>query len=177
VALAEALLSQGRLEEAAAEAAKVDAEQPVKPAALRTELFARMADGGAVDLSAARELLPADELETFAAWAGEGTLPAAGAPLAATMLDALARLERFEAFERLAGALEAGTTPWRETRELLAGVYLRRGFLESAADEWITVVQQAGPDRLALEGLAEVARRQGLEDDAAMFQAEAAALT
>lgn len=176
VALAEALLSQGRLAEAADEADAVDADAPVKPAAVRTALFARLAAGDPVDLDAAGPLLPDAERETFAAWAGQGTLPGAGAALAATMLDALARLERFDAFERLAAALEHGTTPWRETRELLAGVYLRRGFLESAADEWIAVVQRTGGDRPALEGLAEVARRQGLEEEAAMFSAEAAAL-
>lgn len=180
VALAEALLSQGRLDDAAAEAALVDDDAPVKPAALRTELFARLAAGETPEIDAdgapARTHLDAAERGLFTAWATDGGVPAAAAPLAATMLDALARLERFDAFERLAEALDRGTTPWRETRELLAGVYLRRGFLTSAADEWIAVVQRTGADRPALEGLAEVARRQGLDDDAALLAAEARTL-
>ncbi len=175
IALAEARLSVGDLEGAAHEASLVDADHFAKPAALRTELFARLADGAEVDLSSA-DLLPASERGLFTAWAGgDAGVPAGAAPLAGTMLDALARLERFDAFETLALAVERGSTPWRETRELMAGVYLRRGFVESAADEWIRVVQETGGDRLAFAGLAEAARLQGLEDDAAVFAAEAAA--
>ena len=48
-------------------------------------------------------------------------------------------------------------SPARERRELLAAMYLRRGFLESAADEWIAAVQEDGADARALFGLAQVA--------------------
>ena len=54
-------------------------------------------------------------------------------------------------------------------------MYLRRGFLESAADEWIAVAETA-PDARAMIGLAQVAVAQGLPDDARSFAAEAVAL-
>ncbi len=93
------------------------------------------------------------------------------------MLEALARLEDFDGFERLAGVVELLDLPWREQRELLAGVYLRRGFLESAADEWIGVVERLGaPDERALLGMALLAEAQGLHDDARTLRDEAATL-
>jgi hypothetical protein len=92
------------------------------------------------------------------------------------MLDALARLESFDQFERLAGVFERVTLPWRERRETMARVYLRRGFVESAADEWFAVIEQSGPDARALAGLAEVARARGMDADAEALAAEALAL-
>ena len=53
----------------------------------------------------------------------------------------------------------------RERRELLARQYLRRGFLESAADEWIAVCEEQADVR-ALVGLAQVAFARGLASDA-----------
>ena len=181
VALAEALLSQDRLEEAAQEAAKVPAEAPCAAAAARTAAFAALAAGQQADLGQARASgLPEAELRAFEAWsaggAADNAVPASAGPVVLTMLDALARLERFDAFEALAGAFEAVALPWRERRELLAGVYLRRGFEQSAADEWLEVCEREGPDTRALLGLAEVARRRGLDDDAQLLTAEAHAL-
>jgi hypothetical protein len=92
------------------------------------------------------------------------------------MLEALARLEDFDGFERLAGVAEALDLPWRERRELLAGVYLRRGFLDSAAAEWIAAVEAEGPDARAMHGLARIADARGFAEDAAVFRAEAAEL-
>jgi hypothetical protein len=93
------------------------------------------------------------------------------------MLEALARLEAFDAFERLAGVVEKLDVPWREQRELMAGVYYRRGFLESAAREWFGVVDRlGGPDERALLGMAMLAEVQGLGEDAALLRAEAATL-
>jgi hypothetical protein len=89
------------------------------------------------------------------------------------MREALARLEDFDGFERLAGVVERLALPWRDQRELLASVYLRRGFLESAAREWIGVVERQGPDERALLGLAHLAEAQGLHDDAQLMRAEA----
>ena len=98
----------------------------------------------------------------FAAWRGRGRRPARRRPprppLVATMLDALARLEAFDAFEAPRRRRRARSAlPWRERRELLAGVYLRRGFLESAAEEWLAVVESRRARPRALLGLAEVA--------------------
>ncbi|HEU4975144.1 MAG TPA: glycosyltransferase [Baekduia sp.] len=187
VALAEALLSQGRLTDAAEMAMAVPADAPHGPAAARTACFARLSamPGGAdaqVAIDYARAAgMHAAELAAFEAWqrggAPEGSVPAAAAPVVATMLDALAHLEDFDGFERLAGVAEALDVPWRERRELLAGIYLRRGFLDSAAGEWIAAVEREGADERALLGLATVADARGLAEDAEVFRAEARALT
>jgi hypothetical protein len=55
-------------------------------------------------------------------------------------------------------------------------MYLRRGFLESAADEWIGVVQELGPDARAFTGLALVAAARQMPEDALAFAREAAVL-
>ena len=44
-------------------------------------------------------------------------------------------------------------------------MYLRRGFLDSAADEWLAVAREE-PDAAALVGLAQVAFAKGLTEDA-----------
>ena len=174
VALAEALLSQARLTEAAAVAGAVPASSPTAPAAPRTELVARMASGAREGVAeAARARLPAADAQVFAGWPGDGGVPLEGADLCATMLDALARLEAFDAFEALAVSVDRGTVPWRRARELLATTYLRRGFLESAADEWIAVLRDVPRDAAALRGLAAVATQRGFDEDAAAFLAEA----
>jgi hypothetical protein len=123
---------------------------------------------------------PAAERAAFEAWrAGgsgaiaPGSVPAEAAGLVATMLDALARLEEFDAFERLAGVAEALALPWRERRELMAMVFLRRGFLDNAAGEWIGAVEREGGDERALNGLALIADARGLPADAEVFRAEA----
>jgi glycosyltransferase involved in cell wall biosynthesis len=185
VALAEALLSQGRLDDAAAEALAVPADAPHGPAAARTAVFARLAAAAPAPLAddafayaAAAGIDPA-ELAAFAAWRGDDAsdvVPAAAAPLVATMLEALARLEDFDGFERLAAVVERLALPWREQRELLAGVYLRRGFYESAAQEWIGTVERQGPDERSMLGLAQLAELQGLHEDAQLMRDEAATL-
>jgi hypothetical protein len=103
-------------------------------------------------------------------------VPPEAAPLVAMMLEALAHLQDFDGFERLAGVAEGLDLPWRERRELMAGIYLRRGFLESAADEWIAVVEQDGPDVRALSGLSQVAALRGFDEDADLLRREAAEL-
>ncbi|MCW2992749.1 MAG: glycosyltransferase, partial [Conexibacter sp.] len=117
----------------------------------------------------------------LAAWRGgagaPARVPANAAPLVSVMLEALERLEDFDGFERLAGVVELLDLPWREQRELLARVYLRRGFLESAASEWFGVVERLGaPDERALLGMALLAEAQGLHEDAQTLRAEAATL-
>ncbi|MCZ4494170.1 MAG: glycosyltransferase, partial [Conexibacter sp.] len=154
-------------------------------AAARTAVFARLAAAAPAPLAddafayaAAAGIDPA-ELAAFAAWRGDDAsdvVPAAAAPLVATMLEALARLEDFDGFERLAAVVERLALPWREQRELLAGVYLRRGFYESAAQEWIGTVERQGPDERSMLGLAQLAELQGLHEDAQLMRDEAATL-
>jgi tetratricopeptide (TPR) repeat protein len=187
VALGEALLTQGRYADAATESALVPEGELAAGAARRTELFALLVSG---ELPAAAgafergrdELLPG-EAELFAAWLagarGESlpeTLPGHSAQMLVTSLEALLRLREVDAFGLLVPLLErVGLSP-RDRRELLAAMYMRRGYLESAADEWIAVIQELGPDAPAFTGLALVAKAREMPDDAVVFAQEARAL-
>jgi tetratricopeptide (TPR) repeat protein len=184
VALAEAALSRGDLAEAADIALAVPADAPHAPVAAQTAVFARLAapsDDADVDaaLAYARTAgLGHAELAALTAWRGgvlaPRSVPAEAAGLVIAMLESLARLERFDEFEALAGVVDKLDLPWREQRELLAGVYLRRGFGESAAREWIGVAEKlGGPDERVLLGLATLAASQGLHEDAEIMRAEA----
>ncbi len=182
LALAEALLSQRRYAEAAASAAAVDADAACAGAAARSELFSRLLAGEplaeAIDRARRADLPPA-EVELFAAWgrARAGAefpqLDRDCAVLLPTMLEALLRIEEFEPFEALLPALEAAGVEPRARHEQLAEIYLRRGFLESAADEWIAACEIYGADAAALDGLARVAAARGLDEDAALFAGRA----
>ena len=91
------------------------------------------------------------------------------------ILELLLRVGDFAAFEALHPVLEGSELPLREQRELLASMYLRRGFLKSAAEEWIAVCTDQ-VDARALAGLSQVASAQGLTTDAATFATNALAL-
>jgi hypothetical protein len=181
VALAEALLSQGRLDEAAAAAGVVDAAGICGEAAARTRAFASLAGGDAAALDAA-PLPPADRA-AYEAWrallAGEPApaLPAAAAVPLLTALGALLHLEAYDAFGVLLPAWDQVELPWRQRGELLADLYHRRGYLESATERWIAIVEQSGPDERSLRALAEIAAARGFEQDAAVFAAEAGRLS
>jgi glycosyltransferase involved in cell wall biosynthesis len=189
VALGEALLSLRLYEEAAGEAAATPVDDPLATIACRTELFGRIAGG---DLGGARQAheraakagLPPAELDLFASWlelaagAEANQLPRTrlGAiALLDTILEALLRVQDFTAFEKLVPLMGHSELPARERRELLGGMYLRRGFLQSAAEEWMAVCAER-PDPRALIGLAQVAAAHGSPEDAAVFAAEALAL-
>ena len=184
VALAESLLSQLRWSEAAEVAAAVADGAPFADAARRTELFALIVAGeveaaGAAATRAASALAPA-ELAGYDAWrrlaAGEPAVPAPahGAHALAVAFEALLRVEEFDAVGPVVAAIEQSALPARERHELLGNVYLRRGFLESAAEEWMAACNgAAGPDADALVGLAQVAWRLGEHEDAIVFAREA----
>jgi tetratricopeptide (TPR) repeat protein len=184
VALAEAVLSQKRYAEAAEEAAQVPAGDPCAAAAHRTELFARLV-GGELELArtaldTAVADLPSGEAELFRAWVaasgGEplpGILPLDAAELLTATLEALLRVQEVDAFGTLVPLVDRVGLPARERRELLASMYMRRGYLESAADEWIAVIQEMGADARALTGLALVAAARDLREDALVFAREA----
>jgi tetratricopeptide (TPR) repeat protein len=193
VALAESLLAQRSWAGAASIAARVPDDAPHAAAARRSELFGAIVGG---DLDRARALLargaesslPAAEQALFGAWcelagdaattaAGDApaTLPLAAVPLLAVALEALLRVQEVDAFGLLVPLLDRCPIDPRERRELLAGMYLRRGFLASAAEEWMAVCERV-PDARALVGLASVAAAQGMADDALTFAREARAL-
>ncbi|HST56904.1 MAG TPA: glycosyltransferase [Solirubrobacteraceae bacterium] len=186
VALGETLLAQKRYAEAAAVAAELPGEDPLAVIACRTELFARIVDGDGAGASAALErarnagMTPA-ELDLFAAWRAlavdgrtEIALSVDAVPLLAVALEALLRVQDFEAFELLVGVLERTPLDQRSRRELLADMYMRRGFLASAAEEWMAVCQDQ-PDVSALLGLGRIAEARGMAAEASEFAAAALA--
>jgi hypothetical protein len=105
-----------------------------------------------------------------------GSVPAGAAALTLTMLEAFLRLQAFELFAQLLPVAEALALSSRDRREQLARLYLRRGFLESAGDEWVAAIQEDGPDVAALTGLSQVAAARGLDEDAELLAGEARAL-
>ena len=187
VALAEALLSQSRWSDAVDAARNAD-DGGFATLAARSLLFGAIMAGDDAAYADGIERARAADLETaqvavFDAWhtvhtGGEPprSLPLAAAPLVGTILEALLRVEEYDAFEKLHPLIGACPLPPRERRELLALIYLRRGFLESAADEWVAAVQEQGADARALIGLAQVAYARELPDDAITFAAEAQAI-
>jgi tetratricopeptide (TPR) repeat protein len=187
VGLVEALLAQKRYTDAAAEAALEPDDSPVSSAAARSQLFAHAAAGDAEALGAAIDEAEAKgvaayELALYRAW--HAALSGGDAPLylpqesglaALVALEALLRVKDFGAFERLHSVLERTGLDPRERREGLAQIYLRRGFLDSAAEEWLTVASER-PDARAFVGLAQVALAKGLRSDAKTLAGEALAL-
>jgi Tfp pilus assembly protein PilF len=91
------------------------------------------------------------------------------------MLESLLRVQDFENFEKLVPLLNTTPLAERERRELLAQMYLRRGFLRSAGREWMAVCEQQ-PDVRALVGLAHVALANGQSAAASTFAENALAL-
>jgi tetratricopeptide (TPR) repeat protein len=180
VALGETLLAQRRYAEAAAEAAQLGADDPLAAAGARTELFACIAGaeerGSAGALERARSAgMPEAELDLFRAWTqlarsghtGIALVAEAIAPLT-VMLEALLRVRDFDAFEVLHGLLERSPLDERGRGELLAEMYLRRGFVAAAAEEWMAVYRRE-PDAQALLGLARVAVAAGMSREASEF--------
>ncbi|MGH2863632.1 MAG: glycosyltransferase, partial [Solirubrobacteraceae bacterium] len=184
VALAETLLAQRRYEQAAAEAAELAVDDPLAAIACRTELFARIAGAAPDRVPAALERagaagVPAGEIALFAAWeqlarTGDTRIEVGREAVAqlTVMLEALLRVQDFVAFEKLLGLLERSPVEERERRELLAAMYLRRGFAASAAEEWMSVCR-GEPDTRALIGLARVAAVRGMAREAGEFAAAA----
>jgi hypothetical protein len=160
---------------------------PFADAARRTELFARIVAGDAAAAATAAARAAADlapvELAGYDAWrrvaAGEtpAPVPADGVPGLVVAFEALLRVQEFDAVAGVLAAIEHSALPVRARRELLANVYLRRGFLESAGDEWMAVCNEGpGPDADAFVGLAQVAWGLGAHADAVVFASEAAEL-
>jgi tetratricopeptide (TPR) repeat protein len=184
--LSEALLAQRRYAEAAAVAAAEPTDSPVAARAAEAAVFAHAVLGQPDEMDIAIEralpsLVDADAA-LYRAWAAalRGTqapasLGATSGPTAMRLLEALLRVTEVAAFATLLEVFGRIALPERQRRELLATMYLRRGFLESAADEWIAVATTS-PDASAMLGLAQVALARGFDDDAIAFSAEAVAL-
>src|SRR5260221_12838825 len=187
IGLVETLLARRLYAEAAAEAALEPADSPLAPVAAAAELFARAAAADSAGLAGALERAPGHrvaphDLALYRAWAAAlagrplpTTLPAAAGATALTACDALLRVVDVDAFAVLHSLVERIEIDPRERREALAQIYLQRGFLDSAADEWIAAAQTA-PDARAYVGLAQVALARGFRDDARALGEEALAV-
>jgi glycosyltransferase involved in cell wall biosynthesis len=179
LALAETLLCLGDNAGAATQAAAVADDDTHAGLACRIQLSGLISGG---ELQAASEALvraPADlsevEREVFGTWLAIASgapsprsLPVAAAPLLGWILETLLRARSFKEFELLLPALEGSELPIRHRRELLGEIYLRHGFLASAAKEWMAVCAEQ-PDAGALVGLARVATAHDQPHDAAIF--------
>jgi glycosyltransferase involved in cell wall biosynthesis len=185
-ALVEALMYQRRYTEAAAEAENCPDDAEGAVVVVRSQLFglllARDKAGTEAALARADRVdLPTSERELYASWLaiqrGDAAAapPAASLPLLSLMLESLLRVQDFENFEALLPLLHKTPIAERERRELLAQMYLRRGFLRSAGREWIAVCEQQA-DARALVGLAHVALASGQSDTAATFAQQALGL-
>src|SRR5262245_57215972 len=180
VGLVEALLACRRFDEAARHA-RVRDGSPVEGQLAVAECFVHALRGEAPALGDAlgRAALPAAERELFEAWhvlladgKADGMLRPATLAAAATLLEALLKVGEFDAFQTLHELYVRIEVDPATRSELLAAIYFRRGFLDSAADEWIASYQaEAAPG--ALLGLAHVAVAKGLADDALAFCPEA----
>jgi tetratricopeptide (TPR) repeat protein len=184
VGVVEALLAEKRYDAALAHAqVRVDGAKPDGRLAL-AELFLHALRGDAAALAAALADAPVADGERalFSAWQAAlagAELPAELEPVAlapaATFLEALLKVQEFSAFETLHAVYSRIAVTPATRSELLAAIYFRRGFLDSAADEWVASLQ-AEPAAGPLLGLAHVAVARGLQEDALVFCDEALAL-
>ncbi|HEY3188274.1 MAG TPA: hypothetical protein VGJ70_12425, partial [Solirubrobacteraceae bacterium] len=157
-------------------------EAPAAPAAAQSELFGRLTAGeppAALDAAFARARdvgLGAEPLALFEAWRAlldgerpQATLPPGAGELLFAIYEALLRVQDVDAFVGLLPLADWAPVRPRERRERMAQLYLRRGFVDSAADEWAAACEELGPDAAALAGLAAVAVVRGDHDDAELF--------
>ena len=187
IGLIETLLAQRRYDDAALEAAAEPDNTPLAGVAMVSELFARAAAANLPELADALVRAPARgirevDLELYSAWAaaiagadGGAVLPAEALESALTALEALLRVQEFDAFQTLVSVYGSIELPDNERRDSLAQIYFRRGFLDSAAEEWIAAYG-ASPAARPLIGLAQVAVARGLIAEAHQFAAEAVAV-
>ena len=179
VALAETLLLLGDNVGAASQATLVPAGDTRAGAAAQIELCALLSGGNLAAASAAFArtgvCLPETEREVFEVWLAIASggpssrpLPVGAATVLKAILETLLRARSFQQFEWLLPALENSDLPPRQRRELLGDLYLRNGFLASAAQEWMAVCTEQ-PDAGALLGLARVAVANSQPEDAISF--------
>ena len=175
VGLLEALLTQHRYAEVAAEAPALPLGTPAFFAVQRSVVLAaaltadRPAAAAAATAFAAGggDATEATFLEAFGRLGDADLhLPTTAAPYAIRMLDSLARLEEFEAFERLLPVATASVGDPRVAALLVAELFLSRGFYRLAADQALAAMELSGPEPRALSVLGKAAVAEGLFEDA-----------
>ncbi len=180
VGLAEALLTQHRYDDVVTGLAELPIGTPAFLALQRSRAVAAVAAGDVSGAESAASVFgegggdPAESafLDAFARYADHAAgapatpLAVASASYAVHMLDALARLEEYELFERLVPAVRASIADARMAALTLAELFLARGFYRLAADHAIEAIEVGGPEPRALACLAKAAIAEGLFEDA-----------
>lgn len=189
VARAELRLAQRRLQDAWNDAMTVDELDPNAGFAAMTAFVAAAAmDAPDQTLEPARRIAASTTLSIadrsfYGAWRqllvpGETVhaIVPTGPDAAQTLLqnlEALARLEATDAFERLHELTTSVIPDGRERGLHLADLYLRLQFADMAGEELMLVAQEYGPDATVLTGLGKVATLKHMWEDAEVFLSEA----
>jgi glycosyltransferase involved in cell wall biosynthesis len=180
VGLAEALLTQHRYAEVATEAGDLAVGTAPYLALQRCLVVAAVARG---DRAAAEEAAAAyasggdpDEASFMHAFATLGEAGAtasiaggsagAGAVAGLRMLEALARLEEFDLFERLVPTVTAAIGDPSQAALALAELFVARGFYRLGADHALRAIETGGTSARALACLGKAAVAEGLFADA-----------
>ncbi len=174
VGLIEALLSQHRYAEIEAERGDLPAATVPRLAVDRARVLAaavladqERAAAALADLGEAEA--DQDEVAFLRALAtGDGVerLGIGAAPYALTYLDALAKLEEFDVFERSLPLAERAIADPREAALALGELYLQRGFYRLAADSALRACDLGQPDGRSLALLGKAACAEGHFDEA-----------
>jgi glycosyltransferase involved in cell wall biosynthesis/Flp pilus assembly protein TadD len=176
VGLAEALLTQHRYADLVAEDTALPQGTPSAIALARCRVLAAVAAG---DASAAADGVErfahggdADELRFLQAFGGMASgddprsLDRGGATYAVQMLDALARLEEFDLFERLVPATQQAIGDPRTAALSLAELFAARGFYRLSGEWAMQAIELGGPEPRALAVLGKAAVAEGMFEDA-----------
>jgi glycosyltransferase involved in cell wall biosynthesis/Flp pilus assembly protein TadD len=176
VGLAETLLTQHRYDDLLAEVGDLPEATAAAIALERCRVLAGVAAGDAAAATAAVERFghggDADELRFLEAFAGlaadvaPGRLDQSAAPYAVQMLDALARLEEFELFERLVPMAEQAIGDPRMAALSLSELFAARGFWRLSGDWAMRAIEIGGPEPRALAALGKAAVAEGMFEDA-----------
>ena len=180
VGLSEALLSQHRYADLLRDTHELPIGTPAFLALQRSRLVAAVAAGDGGAATAAADLLTVgggdgDEAAfagAFARYADHAVtppptaLPTAAATYAVRMLDALARLEEYELFERLVPVVRSAIGDPCASALTLAELFLARGFYRLAAEHAMEAIEVGGPEPRDVACLAKAAVAEGLFEDA-----------
>ncbi len=178
VGLLEALVTQRRYDDVELESAGLAEGTPAFLASQRLRMLAAMLRGDRASAEAALDALGSgggdpfevDMLRAALDSVLDQTPPPALSRLAGQralqLLHALARLEEFVAFERVAPVVEQSVGDRREATILIGEIFLMRGFYQLAADYALKAIELGGQDARTLRLLGKSAVAEGLFEDA-----------
>jgi tetratricopeptide (TPR) repeat protein len=177
VGLVECLLSQGELDQALELCTPLDPSNPVAHVLLRTAAFCYILQGNPEQaeelLSASEEIgMSQDESFVLSSWiqvlkGGEfKTWNNQHAVLAAPLLESVLKLQQFDAAQGLIRLYYNAAISIAERTLIMAPIYARQGFLNSAAECWLEWIDQDGPQADSLVGLAYISRAEERYEEA-----------